>query len=255
MDKEKISTILFNKVRLANSTTSKLYKPGLRWIKLVLSLGALILPAVLNACTLSTSASTQTIIPAAITSPLSSATPAPTFTPVVTQVPTNGATNMTGETGTPITLDPCVLLPKDEASSLAGTSFGDGKPGTLSGEARNCTYGANTTNVLYVEVAQAKDITSAQAYKDQFLADLQADMNQFADVGLNITQVPDFADGAVIATASATIQGVTISGSAIGFLKGRTFFGFSDIVAGTPAPSTAALKTEAEKVLNQLPTS
>ena len=118
---------------------------------------------------------------------------------------------------------------------------------------KTCIYGSQSANIFTVDVAQAADVATAQKYKDQFLADLQANLQQLSNQGLNVTQLPNFADGAVLASASISAQGTTFNGSAIGVLKGTIFFGFSDIVVGGAAPTSAALQSQATTVLGRLP--
>jgi hypothetical protein len=107
--------------------------------------------------------------------------------------------------------------------------------------------------MFVVDVAQAPDVATAQADKTQFLADLEAHVQQLASNGLNIIQLPNFADGATLGTLSLNIAGVSLNGTAIGFLKGTVFFGFSDEVQGGPAPTSEATQAEATTVLGRLP--
>ncbi len=217
---------------------------------------ALLIASVLAACssTAPTLSPTQPP-PGAITQP--SATPVPTDTPAPTLTSTVAATSVPtaaaqkSSAGTP--LDPCALIDSQEASQFTGGSFGKGVEETLSGGARLCTYGANTANVFLVEVAQAKDVATAQAAKAQFLADLQSKVAELAAQGLQITQLPKFADGATMGILAVSIEGIPLNGAAIGVLKGATFFGFSDEVKGSPAPSAAAVQAEAQTVLERIP--
>ena len=154
----------------------------------------------------------------------------------------------------PTSLDPCQVITSQEASTLAGATFGAGVESTTSdGGGKICTYGANTTNVFMVEVAQAPDVATAQAEKAQFISDLEANMQQLAAGGLTVTELPNFADGATLGIANINVEGITINGGAIGVLKGTIFFGFSDLVRGGPAPTAAALQSEAQTILGQLP--
>jgi hypothetical protein len=181
----------------------------------------------------------------------------PTSAPQQIATPTSASTSSVlstpSQTATPTPLDPCVLVNSQEASTLAGTSFGSGFEGTTPEGLRTCTYGTQTTNIFIVDVVQAPSVDAANTAKAQFLADLQADIQQFSNEGLNITQLPNFADGAVLGTVNLDTGGVTISGSAIGFLKGTIFVGFSDVVVGGAAPSSEALQSEATTVLGRLP--
>ncbi|MGD0613465.1 MAG: DUF3558 family protein [Anaerolineales bacterium] len=181
----------------------------------------------------------------------SASTPTPTSTPAPTSAP--AATSVPQQTAAPTSLDPCQVVTSQEASSLAGTSFGDGMEGTTPGGGKTCIYGYQSSNVFTVEVAQAPDVATAPAYKAQFVADLQSQLQQVTSSGLNVTEVPTFADGAVIAQANISFGGQTINGSAIGVLKGTVFFGFSDIVVDNAAPSSAALQSETTTVLGRLP--
>lgn len=176
-------------------------------------------------------------------------TPTAAPTPEETQAPTSAPV----QTSAPTALDPCTLVTPEEVASLAGTTFGPGIPSTTPGGGKICTYGSETANVFMVEVAQAPDVATAQAYKKQFVADLEANLKQLTSAGLKVTEMPNFADGAVIGTANLSIAGITINGSAMGVLKGTVFFGYSDLVKGGAAPTTDALQAEAQTVLGRLP--
>jgi hypothetical protein len=203
----------------------------------MLGVCALVIPLVISACSPSTSTPTPN-------APMVTTVPMATDTPQMMQDTV---------TATPTSLDPCVLIDSQEASAFTGATYGDGEESTTSGGGRICTYGANTTNVFMVEVAQAPDVATAQSYKAAFLADLQANLQKLTSEGMNITQLPNFADGAVMADASLTVNGSTINGRAMGVLKGTIFFGFSDIVLGGPAPTSDAAQTEAQTLLGRLP--
>lgn len=192
-----------------------------------------------------TAAPTTVIIPTATSVAQNTTTPAPALNPLATSGPQQAAVN------TP--LDPCVLISSQEASTLAGASFGTGKESTTPEGMKSCTYGAQTTNVFAVDVIQAPDLNTAKSYKAQFLADLQAQLQQLTSQGLNVTEMPNFADGAVMADANINTGTVDFSGRAIGFLKGTVFFGFSDLVVGGAAPGSAAVQSEATSVLGRLP--
>jgi hypothetical protein len=224
---EKTQETLSSGCQTTSATLHQRLKRSIDVTRTRLSISVLVIAALLSACSPSTS------------------TPTPTFTPVATSVPQ--------QTATPTSLDPCLLIDSQEASSLAGTSFGAGEEGTTPGGGKTCTYGSQTSNVFFVEVAQAPDVDTAKTYKAQFLADLQANLQQLANHGLNATELPNFADGATIAQATINAGGKTINGSAIGVLKGTIFFGFSDVVLGGAAPSSEALQSEAKTVLGRLP--
>jgi hypothetical protein len=145
------------------------------------------------------------------------------------------------------------LVDSQDASTYAGASFGPGEESTTAGGGRICTYGSETANVFMVEVAQAPDVAAAVAAKADFLAMLQASAQKLASGGLNVTELPAFADGATMAQLNTGAGGVAINGSAIGVLKGTIFFGFSDVVMGGAAPSATAVQTEATTLLGLLP--
>jgi hypothetical protein len=176
--------------------------------------------------------------------------------PAATEVPqaaTGGLPTIPGATGVATALDPCVLVTASEASSLAGATFGAGVESTTSGNGKICTYGAQALNVLMVEVAQAPDAATAQAAKAAALAVAQAAaQGQFPGVTFTQTQLPSFAGGALVVSASATISGQTVNISGIYVLSGTTFFAISDVVLGGSAPTSAALQAQATVVLGRL---
>jgi hypothetical protein len=165
---------------------------------------------------------------------------APATTPATTAVPSGS--------GVVPAVDPCQLVPPDEASRLAGASFGPGVEQQES-DTKQCVYGAQMTNVVTVSVIQAASEAQAQAAKQQLLADIQ----QQAHGAFTVTQMPDFADGAVEGRASVPVNGTTFAASAIIVLKGTIAFGFSDLVFGHDAPSNGSLEGEATTVLTRLP--
>jgi len=193
-----------------------------------------------------TTAGISVLILAAV---LAACSPAPS-TPAAT--PTPAATDTPQQAATPTSLDPCELISSQEASTLAGAAFGAGLEGSTPGGLKMCTYGAQTVNVFTVEVAQAPDIATAKADEQSFLDDLKANLAQLSSQGLQVTQVPNLADGAAMAQASIPTQLGTINGSAIGFRKGTIFFGFSDIVVGGAAPTSQVLQSEATTVMARL---
>jgi hypothetical protein len=222
------------------------------------SISLSVIVALLSACSSSTPTATSSPQQTAASStPNPTVTPKPTITPNPTStssiVATSAETGTSQQTTAQTALDPCQLLPSQEASSLAGTSFGAGTEGTIPGGVNTCTYGSQSSNIFLVQVIQAPDAATADAAEQQFLSDLQAKMQQVSNEGITVTQLPNFADGAVIGEASINANGVNFNGSAIGFRKGTIFFGFSDVVLGGAAPSDAALQAEATTVLGRLP--
>ncbi len=211
---------------------------------------ALVAVALLAGCSAATTGSpTSAALSSAASSSAPAATPAPTPTPTPAAASTSTPAGTSGPTAVPTSVDPCQLVTSQEASQLAGASFGAGKEETTSGNGRLCVYGYQTLNVFTVEVAQAPNLAAAQAAKAEALAGIQ----ELATKGVTLTQLPNLADGAVVAQGGATISGQTFSVSSIGVLKGTIFFGFSDLVLGHPAPSSAALQAQAQTCLGRLP--
>jgi hypothetical protein len=238
--------------QIASSAMHQRINASIDLARTAVSISVLAITALLSACSTSTPTVTSATQPAAaFSTPVATVTPnatvtsGPTDTPAVTSTPQ--------QTAAPTSLDPCQLIPNQEASSLAGTTFGAGAEGSLPGGGKTCTYGSQSSNVFIVQVVQAPDAATANAAETQFLSDLQASLQQLSSEGLNVTQLPDFADGAVLAEASINAGGVSVNGSAFGFRKGTIFFGFDDVVLGGPAPSGDALQAEATTVLGRLP--
>jgi hypothetical protein len=211
----------------------------------------------LSACSPSATATSQPTATSKDTATSAAPTVVPTIPlPTASPVPTEamGNTTATSEgSAVPTSIDPCQLIPSAEASSLAGVTFGDGTEGTLSGGGRTCTYGSQTTNIFYIEVVQAADENAANAAEAQFVSDLNDNMQQITSEGITVTQIPDFADGAVTGSVNLNAGGETIGGSAFGFRKGTVFVGFSDVAVGSQALTTDVMQTEASTVLGRLP--
>lgn len=166
----------------------------------------------------------------------------------------------TAASAAPASIDPCQLVTSQEASTLAGASYGAGKEDSTQGGSKLCWYGAQTLNVFEVVVAVAPDAASAQSQWAQNQAQVQSALQQGVQnvPGMNLTfNINDTsitgADRAALGTFSATISGETISGSAVYVLKGPVFFAITDLVLGQPAPSTSALAGQAGTVLGRLP--
>lgn len=156
------------------------------------------------------------------------------------------------------TLDPCQLVTAAEASALSGASFGAGLEETTgtNGTGKRCTYGSQTTNVFFVQVATAASASDAQAAwateEAQADADLAAGFPAQASANVTKTDVSGLGDRAAVGTGSETIEGQTISGGVIYLLKGPNFLAFGDLTLGT-APTAAALQTQAATSLARMP--
>jgi hypothetical protein len=159
-----------------------------------------------------------------------------------------------GPSAVPTSIDPCQLIPKDEAGKLAGATFGDGKEEETSGHSKMCTYGAGTTNVFEVIVAIAPDEATAKAQEQAAMNDLKSAAQDLPS-GLHITQLPNFAPGAdaVMMDGSVSLAGQSIEGRGIYVLRGTSFFGFNDLVRNGNAPSADDAKSEAMTVLGRMP--
>ena len=238
----------------ANATLRQSSKVSIGLTRAAFIISLWVIVAMLSACSGATTA-TATSIPqaaAASSTPQPTATPNPTDTPNPTATPADTSTPQ--QTARPTALDPCQLITSQEASALAGASFGAGKEGTTPGGLKTCTYGSQGANVFTVDVIQAPDTASADAGETQFLNDLQASLAQLTSEGLQITKLPNYADGAVTAHANISAGGITLNGSAFAFRKGTIFFGFSDVViGGAAAPSDTAMQSQADTVLARLP--
>ncbi len=223
----------------------------------LISISAIIVTVLLSACSAPAPAPTnapQQPVPPTATAP--TVAPSPTELPSATPSPAPSATVAPAATSLPQTggstaLDPCELLDQSEAAKLTGVSFVAGVEKTLDGGAKTCTYGANTANVLMVEVGQAPDVATAEAYQASFLNDIKTGLATFGDIPIQVTQISDFGNGAVSATLGQNV--INITGSAFGFRKNTIFFGFSDLVLGGAAPTPDAMHAEAAFVLGELP--
>jgi hypothetical protein len=241
------------------SNLERLKNPGKYIVihRTVLGAITLLIALALTACSASPSSTSSSNIIPPTTAPQATLPPTRVPQPTLGNTPQNTAAPAATSTELPSAvvtqLDPCVLIDSQAASALAGVTFGAGVESTTPEGLKMCTYGGQTTNVFTVDVVQAPDVATAQAAKQQFLADLQANLEQLTSQGLNITQLPNFADGAVMANANVDSGGISISGNAMGFLKGTVFVGFSDIALSGTAPSDEAMQAEATTVLGMLP--
>lgn len=227
----------------------------------MISIAMLIIIGTLTACSSATATTNATTAPMATSAPQDTPTTAATLAPTATSVPTQAAatsapqaaaTNSPQQTTT-TQLDPCTLISSQEASSLVGVSFGQGVEASTPEGLKMCKYSSQSSNIFIVDVIEAPDVATAQSYKAKFLSDLQSNMQQLTSEGLNVTQLPGFADGAVKANANADVNGISFSDNAFGFLKGKVYLGFSDLSIGGKAPSDQAMQAEAAKVLAMLP--
>ena len=179
--------------------------------------------------------------------PATSAPPSPSASPTPTASPTGSAS--------PTNLDPCQLVTQDEASSLAGATFGPGKEESTGG-GKECVYGSQTTNVMDIIVAQAPDAATAQADYAQAQGDAQTTIASQLPPGisakLNTANTEGIGDKAATITGAASVQGQTISFTGIYVLSGATFFTIGDLVLAKPAPTVSAIQDQARTTLGRI---
>ena len=163
--------------------------------------------------------------------------------PLASQLPSPLASQLAaGATAIPI--DPCQLVTSQEASQLAGASFGSGNEQTSPGGHRICVYGSGT-NAVTVVVGQASDPATAQA--DAQAAEQQVGALNAA--GVHTSQVSGLGDWASFVSLT---EPANVNGSGMFVLKGSTFFGISALKQGS-APTQNAMQAEAQTVLGRLP--
>jgi hypothetical protein len=158
--------------------------------------------------------------------------------------PTTAAPTPTTAASAPVNLDPCQLVPQQEASTVAGASFGPGKLESENASSSRCTYGGNTKNVFLVIVARASSVAEAQAQRDEMRSEAEAQLGG----KLNVAKVPGVGDDAESITGHLSSLDVNVSGLYV--LKGTLGFALVDEVLGGPAPTTQALIDETNKVLS-----
>jgi hypothetical protein len=184
------------------------------------------------------------------------ATTAASVSAPATQAPVSSAPATTQAAGAPIALDPCQLVTRSEASSIAGVAYGAGKEETFSGGGKGCVYGSQTVNVFTVELAQATSPAVAQAAWSQEQTQAKALLLKQIPPGMklsyNLNPASGLGDRAATVSAGMNIAGRTIGISGIYVLKGRVFFAYQDLVVGHSAPAVAALEAEARTVLGRI---
>ena len=157
------------------------------------------------------------------------------------------------------TLDPCELVTAAEASQLSGATFGAGKKevtGT-SGAGMRCTYGAQTTNVFFVQVASAANASDALAeWADEeaaFDADISSSLPGNPNATTTKSDLTGLGDKAASGTLTDNVDGQTIDINVIYVLKGANLLAFGDSTVNAPAASPDALKAQAVISLDRMP--
>lgn len=153
-----------------------------------------------------------------------------------------------GPTAAPTALDPCQLVTRSEATSLAGMQLGAGQELTNTNNTKTCTYGV-TGNEVVVFLVQAPNQAALDAGKAQALAEIQ----KAASNGIKATQISGIGDDAALMTMSHTTSGVTINVIGIDVVKGLTFFAITDVSVGHAVASEAAIKAQAQTTLTRIP--
>ena len=143
-------------------------------------------------------------------------------------------------------IDPCALVTQSEASALTGASYGAGKEETDPGGSKRCIYGYQTKNVFEVIVVQAASVEQAQAEKDKLRAEAEQQIGGQVDMS-RLSGIGDDAEW----LHAGPIQGISVAGLYV--VKGTVGFALVDVVAGTAAPSQAAMTGQATTVLGRLP--
>ncbi len=191
----------------------------------------IIATSVLAACTATTGTS-----PSAAASIASSPASA---TSVASPTSAGGGGPSGSAVATQTALNPCDLLDPQQVMQVNGISYGDGQLHDLSTGAVQCTW--LTTSPPASVVVQVLVASSANVAEEAY-AQTTAALN-----GFSLTQVPNFADAAVIARAPAG----TVSTGGIYVRDNNTYF---DVVYlnGT-APSDGQLQLTATLVLGALP--
>jgi hypothetical protein len=107
-----------------------------------------------------------------------------------------------------------------------------------------------------VEVAVAPDVATAKAAEAAVQADLESSANEQADLGLTVTQLPNFAPNtdAAMLSGEKSAGALSVAARAMLVLRNATFFAFSDVaVGGGKPPSEQAMKDKANEILATLP--
>ena len=206
-------------------------------------------------------ATASSTAPAPATTTPASATPTPLPPPApvssASPTPSPSASEPASPTGSasPTNLDPCQLVTQDEASTIAGATFGPGEEQLTDGGGKICVYGSETTNVFTVEVAQT-DAATASAEWTVELARTEATIESRLPPGVHVnfdaSNAAGIGDEAAVLTGSETIVGKPINFSGIYVLSGGTFFLIGDLVVGKASPAVSPIEDQARTVLTRI---
>jgi Protein of unknown function (DUF3558) len=196
---------------------------------------ALTVALTVAACS-SSSASPSGTAGSAPASAAASEAPAPTASPT----PLSGGVQPSESVAaSQVAINPCTLLTDAEASDINGVSYGPGEVHPMSGGAVECVWQNAPSGSITLQLAIAADSATAQSAYTASLTDVQ-------QAGA-VTQVPGFADQAVIGRAPASV----LNTGGIYVLDGKTFFDVVYLLGTTP--SDDQLKYAATLVLGSLP--
>jgi len=203
--------------------------------------------------------------PSAIASAVTNASlpPIPTEAPATAPASSEGAASegaseTEGPSAVATDIDPCQLITADEASQLTGVTFGAGKESVSDKNVKSCNYAGPGANLFTVEVAVAPDQATAKAAEAAAKADLENQANKSANIGLKVTELPDFAPDIASGIDAAMLEGsmtspIQFGARAMFVLKDTIFFGFDDVAVGGQPPSADAMQAQARTVLGKLP--
>jgi hypothetical protein len=170
-------------------------------------------------------------------------TPSPTVSPhggggtPSTPTPTSGGGG--GSTLPPTTINPCTLLSDEQASTLTGATYGDGKEDAAGPDGHLCVW---SDDASHSSVTVGVISAPSQAIAQQAFALAKGDQSGFA-----FTSVTNLADQAYIARKSES----TTDLSGLYAIDGSTYF-FVATLGGT-SPTDGALRVAALLVLGGLP--
>ena len=217
----------------------------------------LVSAAVLAACSSSGGVATGQSPPASASAPIAAPVTAPSGSP--SSSPTDSASPGADDSRPvcPVAADPCDVVTLEEASALVGKPL-KGKEEEATGSAgtgKRCTYGSMTTDVVWVQIAQAATAADAQADWDKEQAIVNAAIAKAIPGKVkppSVGSVSGVGDRAAAAIWSANVAGHTISLSAIYVLDGPTFLAFGDTELDHAPASIQSLKDQATTSLSRL---
>jgi hypothetical protein len=210
---------------------------------------------ILAACSSSSgaSASAAPSPSAAASSPSMAASPSAEASPSPAMASSPSAEASSGPTAVPTSLDPCQMVTAQEASALAGVTFGAGSESTDQ-NTKICSYGQEGI-VLEVLLSVAPDAATAKSQEPAFKAELESGVAQAGIVNPKLTELPNFQDGvdAAVVEGSASVAGKTLGGIALYALKGAVLLAISDVSIGGSVPTSEAMQAQAKVSLARLP--